>query len=152
MLAVAHLARPATIGRRYGYRSPEYAAAVARVSTLVGRVQQAIADTPALAGTTLLVVTADAGGRGRQDADPTTLPDYRIPFFATGPSVPAATDLYALNPQLAAPGDARIGYEGAQPVRNGFVANLVTRALGLPRVPGSTLDSDQSFTVFGPSP
>ena len=37
-------------------------------------------------------------------------------------------------------------------MRNAYVANLVSKALGMPPVPGSTLDSDQSFTVFGPSP
>ena len=151
-LAVAHLARPARIAHRYGWHSPEYAAAVTRVSALVGRVQRAIARTPGLAGRTLLVVTADSGADGAKDSNPTTVPDYRIPFFATGPSVPAGTDLYALNPQLTKPGSARVGYDGAQPVRNGFVANLVTTALGMPRIPGSTLDPDQSFTVFGPSP
>ena len=98
------------------------------------------------------MVTADSGADSTTDSDPTTLPDYRIPFFATGPSVPAGTDVYALNPQLTKPGADRVGYDGPQPVRNGFVANLVTTALGMPRVPGSTLDSDQSFTVFGPSP
>ncbi len=151
-LAVAHLARPARIAHRYGWHSRQYAAAVTRVSVLVGRVQRAIARTPGLAGRTLLVVTADSGTDGTVTSDPTTLPDYRIPFLATGPSVPAGTDLYALNPQLTKPGSARVGYAGAQPVRNGFVANLVTKALGMPRVPGSTLDPDQSFTVFGPSP
>ena len=151
-LAVAHLAMPARIAHRYGWHSPEYAAAITRVSSLVGRVQRAIAENPGVAGRTLLVVTADSGGQGTQDADPTKLGDYRIPFFATGPSVPAGTNLYALNPQLTKPGSARVGYTGAQPVRNAYVANLVSKALGMPRVPGSTLDSDQSFTVFGPSP
>lgn len=151
-LAVAHLARPARIAHQDGWRSPQYAAAVTRVSALVGRVQQTIAATPGLAGRTLLVVTADSGADSAPDSDPATLPDYRIPFFATGPSVPAGTDVYALNPQLAKPGALRVGYDGPQPVRNGFVANLVTTALGMPRVAGSTLDSDQSFTVFGPSP
>jgi len=151
-LAYAHLARPASIGQRYGWRSPEYAAAVSQVSALVGRIQQTIDVTPSLAGTTLLVVTADSGSDGTQESDPTKPAAYRIPFFATGPSVPPATDLYALNPQLTDPGSARVLYAGPQPVRNAYVANLVTAALGMPRVPGSTLDSDQTFTVFGPSP
>jgi len=151
-LAVAHLARPARIAQRYGWHSPEYAAAITRVSGMVGRVQRAITDTPGLAGRTLLVVTADSGADGTQASDPKSLSAYRIPFFATGPSVPAGTSLYALNPQLTKPGSARVGYAGPQPVRNGYVANLVSTALGMPRIPGSTLDRDQSFTVFGPSP
>ena len=94
----------------------------------------------------------DSGGQGRQSADPTLLRDYRVPFLVTGPGVPAGSDLYALNPQLSKPGRVRVGYDGAQPVRNAFVANLVTKALGMPPVTGSTLDSDQSFTAFAPSP
>ena len=110
--------------------------------------------TPALAG------QHPAGGDGRLRRRTARRTPTRPAAVATtasrssppGPSVPAGTDLYALNPQLSTPGTARVGYDGAQPVRNGFVANLVTKALGMPRVTGSTLDSDQSFTVFGPSP
>ncbi len=121
-LAYAHLARPASIGQRYGWRSPEYAAAVSQVSALVGRIQQTIDVTPSLAGTTLLVVTADSGERRYPGVRPDEAGrDYRIPFFATGPSVPPATDLYALNPQLtdpgSAPGAVRRSAAGAQRVR-----------------------------------
>jgi hypothetical protein len=151
-LAVAHLARPGRVGQRYGWHSPEYTSAITGVSGLVGWVQRTIDKTPGLAGRTLLVVTADSGADGTKDSANSAVSDYRIPFFATGPSVPAGTRLYSLNPQLSTPGTARVGYAAAQPVRNGFIANLVTTALGMPRVPGSTLDADQSFTVFGPSP
>jgi hypothetical protein len=151
-LAFAHLGRPARIGERYGFASPEFAAAVSHVSAAIGRIQSAIQLDPSLAGHTLLVVTAGSGGGGKQYADPSRLRDYRIPFLVTGPDVAAGTDLYALNPQLQNPGTARVGYTGAQPVRNGFVANLVTKALGMPPVTGSKLDPDQSFTAFAPSP
>jgi len=151
-LAFAHLGRPAVIGQRYGFSSPEYAAAVAHVSAVVGRIRNVIAASPTLAGHTLLVVTAGSGGSRRQYVDPTRLRDFRVPFLVTGPDVPAGADLYALNPQLRNPGSARVGYKGVQPVRNGFVANLATKALGMPPVTGSTLDSDQSFTAFAPSP
>jgi hypothetical protein len=151
-LSFVHLGRPAVVGEHYGFGSPQYADAVAVLSRQIGGIQQAIAANPALAGHTVLVVTADSGGQGRQSADPTLLRDYRVPFLVTGPGVPAASDLYALNPQLTKPGRDRVGYDGAQPVRNAFVANLVTKALGMPPVTGSTLDSDQSFTAFAPSP
>lgn len=151
-LAFVHLGRPAVIGQRYGFSSPEYAAAVTHVSRSVGQIQNSIAQNPALMGHTLLVVTAGSGGRGHQYTDPTLMRDFRIPFLVTGPDVPAGVDLYALNPQLSNPGRARVGYDGPQPVRNGFVANLVTKALGMPPVTGSTLDPDQSFTAFAASP
>jgi arylsulfatase A-like enzyme len=124
--------------------SGEYLSAVARTDRLLGRVLAAL---PASGKEVLLVVTADHGGRDSHrdagDAD-----NFTIPFLAWGDGVPPGTDLYELNPQLADPGDDRPGYAGAQPVRNGFVANLVTTALGLPPVAGSTLDVDQSFRVW----
>ena len=68
----------------------------------------------------------------------------------TGPGVPAASDLYGLNPSLVSPGKEQVGYSGAQPIRVGDLANLVTRTLGLPPVPGSTMDPEQRFQVFDP--
>jgi hypothetical protein len=151
-LAFAHLDHPAVVGERYGFHSRQYADAVTRVSGQIARIRKAIRATPALRDNTLLVVTADSGGAGRSTSHAARPDDYRIPFLAVGPSVPAGRSLYALNPQLHRPGARRVGYNTRQPVRNGFVANLVTLALGLPRVPSSTLDPDQSFTVFDPSP
>jgi hypothetical protein len=70
-------------------------------------------------------------------------------MFVTGPGVPAGTNLYALNPQLTNPGSSRPSYTAtSQPIRTADIANLVERLLGEPTIPGSTLNTDQSFTVF----
>jgi hypothetical protein len=61
-----------------------------------------------------------------------------------GPGV-TADDLYDLNPDYADPGRKRTTYAGAQPVRNGDVANLATDLLGLTKVPGSELDAGQDL-------
>lgn len=150
-LAVAQLSRLAYAGTRYGFHSPEYAAALTAEDRLVGRVVQAINSSPRLAGHTLLIVTANRGGTHKV-ADPTTVPAvYRVPLLVTGPGVPAATDLYAMNPQYVDPAGTNPGYDQAPPIRNTLVADLVTKQLGLPPVPGSTMGWSQDLTVLAPT-
>jgi hypothetical protein len=152
VVSVAQLSELGRTGRRYGFRSPEYAAALTAADRLVGRVARAIATTPGLAGHTLLVVTANRGGTGKT-ADPTTVPSvYRVPLLVTGPGVPAGGDLYAMNPQYPDPGSTNPGYDLPSPIRNTFVADLVTKQLALPPVPGSAMGWRQDFTVLTPTP
>ena len=149
-LTVAQLVRPRTVGLRSGFRSDEYAAAVATTDRLIGRVRAAIADNPRLNGHTLLVVTANRGGSGK-DARPRTLPAvYRVPLLVTGPGVLAGGDLYAMNPAFTDPRGSNPDYATGGPIRNGLVANLVTKMLGLPPVPGSRLGRSQVLSVLAP--
>ena len=101
---------------------------------------------------TMVVVTSDHGGIGRDHGDATAYADYRIPFLVLGPDVPRGADLYDLNPAYRdprqAPPDLR---RTRQPIRNGAVANLVTDVLGLPAVPASQVDALQDLDVF-PAP
>lgn len=133
-----HLALPDQAGHDYGFMSERYLAAVRETDRLLGSVLDTIADDSALSGDTLVLVTADHGGAGaRSHSDPRRLANFRVPFFAWGPGVTPGGDLYQLNPGRRNPGDARITYQGPQPIRNGDLANLATGALGLPPVPGS---------------
>lgn len=132
-----HLSAPDAAGHDRGFMGPAYLAAVRRVDGLLGEIRAALAASPALRRGGHLLLTADHGGRGtRGHADPTKVDDYRIPFLVDGPSVPPG-DLYALNPDYRDPGTGRPSYDGPQPVRNGDLADLSTRLLGLPPVPGS---------------
>jgi endonuclease/exonuclease/phosphatase family metal-dependent hydrolase len=151
-VAVAQLSALSYTGRHHGFSSPEYAAALTAEDALVGRVVHAINATPGLAGHTLLIVTANRGGTGKH-ADPTTVPAvYRVPLLVTGPGVPRAGGLYAMNPQYTDPGSSNPGYNQPSPIRNTFVADLVTKQLGLPPVPGSAMGWRQDFTVLAPTP
>jgi hypothetical protein len=69
-----------------------------------------------------------------------------------GAGVRGGADLYALNPKTRRdPGDGRPKYAAAgQPARNGDVANLSLSLLGLPAIPGSTINAAQDLAV-GPS-
>jgi hypothetical protein len=149
-MAVAQLSSLGYTGRHHGFSSPEYAAALTAQDALVGRVVDAIAANPRLAGHTLLIVTANRGGTGKT-ADPTTVPSvYRVPLLVTGPGVQVGGDLYAMNPRYTDPGGANPGYDLPSPIRNTFVADLVTKQLALPPVPGSTMGWSQDFTVLAP--
>jgi hypothetical protein len=68
----------------------------------------------------------------------------------TGPDVLAGGDLYAMNPAFTDPGRNNPAYSSGKPIRSALVANLVTKMLGLPRVPGSRFGRAQDLTVLGP--
>jgi len=143
-----HISLPDVAGHAHGWMSPAYLTAVRQSDALVGKVMTTIAKTADSREHTLLVVTADHGGIGPTHSDPTLLANYRIPFLAWGPGVPAATDLYSLNPTYADPGKRRVGYAAPrQPIRNGDIGNLVLDVLGLPPIPKSELDYAQDLEL-----
>jgi hypothetical protein len=149
-LTVAQLARLRVVGARSGFRSKEYAAALTATDRLVGHVRAAIAANPKLDGHTLLIVTANRGGSGSHARGTTVPAVYRVPLLVTGPGVLAGGDLYAMNPENTNPGGTNPGYGSGGPIRTALIANLVTKMLGLPRVPGSRLGRAQDLTVLAP--
>lgn len=138
-----HISLPDLAGHASGFMSPAYVDAVKRTDHLVGTVLDAI-DNNASLSDVVVVLTADHGGKGAGHSDRTRLYNYRVPFLVWGPGV-TASDLYDLNPDYVDPGRSRPTYAGAQPVRNGDVANLATDLLGLGAVPGSELDAQQDL-------
>jgi predicted AlkP superfamily pyrophosphatase or phosphodiesterase len=138
-----HVSLPDRNGHAYGGMSPKYLGAVKRTDAQLGTLLDA------LAGSSVTVIlTADHGfATGATDHSARRdIENFRIPFLTWGAGVDHA-DLYELNPGFRDPGTARPSYAGKQPVRNGDVANLAASLLGLPAVPGSDLDSDQSLTL-----
>lgn len=141
-----HLSAPDVAGHAHGFMTPAYLDAVAATDHRLGRIIAAVEAKGDLADHTVVVVTADHGGRGVSHRNPTRLYNYRVPFIVWGAGVAPGKSLYALNPDYANPGTARTTYDDAkQPVRNGDVANLVTDLLGLKAVPGSEHDSAQDL-------
>jgi hypothetical protein len=138
-------------GHAYGFMSRRYLAAVKHADQLVGRVLRAIADSPKLAGHTMVVLTSEHGGMGTSHADRTLLQNYRVPFLVWGPGVAQGESLYTLNPHYTPPGTSQAGYSSPPPIRNAFLANFVTMALGLPAIPGSRFNQEQDLNVF-PAP
>lgn len=143
-----HLRNPDSAGHEKGWMSAAYLRAVREADRLVGEVLAAIDASPERGADTIVVLTADHGGR-RDDHSTVTRPEnYRIPFLVWGAGVPAGVELYDLNAgSRQDPGRDRIPYGGPQPIRNGEVANLALDLLGLPPVPGSRFDAEQDLVV-----
>lgn len=142
-----HVSLPDHAGHAHRGLSPAYVDAVRRTDRLLGRVLATVEAEPGLA----VVLTADHGfaRRTTSHSDRDKRGNYTVPFLVWGPGV-SAGDLYALNPGYADPGRARPGYRGAQPIRNGDVANLATAILGLGPVPGSQIGVAPTLEV-GPA-
>ena len=154
-LAMLHLRDPDTAGHATTWTlDPEspYMAAVAKVDGLIGKVLAMISADEALRGNTYVIVTADHGGldktKGHGEND--EWQNYRIGFFAWGGDVAKGADLYALNPQSRKdPGEVnpKYGADIPQPIRNADAGNLLLSLLGLPAIPGSTVNAGQDLNV-----
>jgi len=143
-----HISLPDVYGHEYGFMSAKYLTAVKATDVLLGRVLNTVSRRPALKKQLLVVLTADHGGYGASHSKATSLQNFRVPFMAWGPGVPAGKNLYAINPAFQDPKTARTSYSGKQPIRNGDVANLSTDVLDLPKVPGSELNASRKLNVF----
>ena len=143
-----HLSLPDRAGHAHEFLGKEYLDAVEQTDRLLCRILNTVVDPPELHRHPLVLLTSDHGGEGATHSAADKLKNYRIPFMAWGPGVPAGRDLYSLNPSFRNPGGSRTDYRGKQPIRNADVANVVTDALDLPRVPGSEFDNTRSLNVF----
>lgn len=147
--AFLHLGLADQVGHAKGWLSPSYLNAVVRLDRLVGAVLTTIRGTARLRRSTVVILTADHGGTpGTTGHDVATRYDnYRIPFVVWGRGVTPG-NLYRLNDPryIRDPGTTRPGFSGPQPVRNGDLANLATRVLGLGPVPGSRWNRAQRLT------
>jgi hypothetical protein len=149
-LSVIELSGVLDAGLDGGFTGPKYQKAVRKAFQRVASIRRSIAKSPQMNGTTLLVVTGTGGAQKARGSSRNWAQSYRVPMWVTGPGVPADSDLYGLNPSFTSPGKQQVGYSGAQPIRVGDLTNLVTRSLGVPPVPASSMDPEQRFQVFDP--
>ena len=146
-LSFLHLALPDKVGHRDGFGSRRYLRAVQRVDALLGRILRTIAHRPTLQRHATVILTADHGGTAQATATPPDGHTSRSRSWSgarvsrTEPTCIGSTPAGGLQ-ELRAP-----GYQGAQPIRNGDLANLATSLLGLPAVPGSTFNHGQGLRV-----
>ncbi|WP_300676186.1 alkaline phosphatase family protein [Nocardioides sp.] len=136
-ISYLQLSSPRTVGEKYGYFGPKYAAAVRATDRRIAQVLNSIRASSRTATSTALIVTSSSGGSHKATVG-TALPQYQIPLIVWGHGVPAGADLYAMNPSFTDPGVGRPGYAGSQPLRNANIANIVTTMLGYPTMPTPT--------------
>lgn len=136
-VAFLHLGAPDQTGHDTGWLSEGYLAAVEQSDSHVLTVMRAIEADPALAESTVLLLTSDHGGLGTSHRDPNEPANFTIPLLAWGAQVEPGADLYDLNADdRSDPGEQRAGPPAA-PIHNAEVANVAADLLGLPPVPGS---------------
>lgn len=122
-----------------------------KVDAMIGRLLDAIQDSPLTKDQTWVIITSDHGGltltKGHGEAKESD--NYTIPFHVWGPRAAAGKELYAVNAATRRdPGDQNPPYDTAgQPIRNGDAGNLALRLLKLPAIPGSTINAAQDLMV-----
>lgn len=143
-LTFVHFAGPDKAGHKYNWDltpGSYYWSAVKAEDVNLGKILDAVRRDPKLAGSTVIIITADHGGVDDDHDDVTRIENYRIPLIIWGKDVAMGKDLYKININIRRdPEDKQIPYgQDAQPIRNGDAANCVLSVLGLPPVPGSTI-------------
>ena len=133
-------------GHKRRWMSEAYLKEVQNRDADLGKIIAAIKADPQMAKETVVIVTADHGGTGKGHNKSSDRKNYTIPFLIWGKGVAEGKELYALNPTRADPGEKQVPYDAPkQPIRNGDVANLAARILGLPAVPGSFIGAKQDL-------
>jgi O-glycosyl hydrolase len=129
-----------------------YSDAVRLMDTHLGALFAMIDGSVQLSNRVAIILTADHGGVDYDHGDVLVEANYTVPFYVWGPAVSPGVELYAINPSSRNnPGTARPGYSALlQPIRDGDAANLALRLLGMPSVPGSTINADQSLSATVP--
>ncbi len=149
--AFLHYPEPDGAGHKFGYLGPEYREAIKKVDGYLGDLMQWVQSDENWKGRTVIIVSADHGGRpetkSHGDADHPY--NFTIPFLVWGAGVAPGADLYALNPNSRRdPGESRPEYAPTgQPIRNGDGGNLALKLLGLPPIPGSSINNKQDLSV-----
>lgn len=153
-LQIFHYTGPDGTGHAHGWNlSPqsEYMQSVYRIDEQINHLLDAIESSPEMRGITAVILTSDHGGGSPHHNHGHThmWVNYIIPLFVWTGDDRARGDLYEINkdsrldpgirnPQLT---------NGAQPIRNSDAGNLALSLLGLPAIPGSTVNVRQDLRV-----
>lgn len=150
-----HLHNIDTTGHDTGWnltKDSEYVKTVIKVDELLGQLLATIDQTPELAASTAIILTADHGGGvpyKNHHGQGLQWINYVIPFIVWGSDGKAKGDLYALNP--IGRKDPSIGmptYEAwPPPVRNLDAGNTALALLGIKPLVGSNVNAGQELAV-----
>jgi predicted AlkP superfamily pyrophosphatase or phosphodiesterase len=152
---LVNFAAPDSAGHGEGWdlsHGSAYRRAVARVDVQLGRLMDAIESSEALRGRVAMIITTDHGGGVpfRNHGVPYEPVNFTIPFLVWTGDGKSAGDLYELNattrkdPRDKQPMD-RPGE--LPPIRSLDAGNLALDLLGLPPIPGSTVNATQDLEI-----
>ncbi len=147
--AFIHFGDGDAAGHAHGWGGAAYCNAIETVDGCLGTIFNFVTTDPKLKNNTVIILTADHGGKGKGHSDAKDPCDYTIPFFVWGTGVSAGKDLYTLNwASRMDPWTGRPDYKVAkQPIRNGDGANLALELLNLSAIPSSTINAKQGLMV-----
>jgi type I phosphodiesterase/nucleotide pyrophosphatase len=154
-LVFVHFHNIDTSGHAHGWnltKDSEYVKTVIEVDGMLGELFATIDQTPELAASTSIILTADHGGgvpyKSHQSSRLQWI-NYVIPFIVWGSDGKAQGELYALNPLGRR--DPSIGmpsYEAwPPPVRNLDAGNAALSLLGIKPLVGSNVNAGQELAV-----
>lgn len=144
-----HYADPDAAGHTHGWGSEGYKQSIRTVDSQLGAIFAMIEGNPKFRGATTIFLTSDHGGKDKDHAK-NLLPEvYTIPVYVWGAGAAPGKDLYALNKATRRdPGEGHpLNTDRVQPIRNGDGANLGLKLLGLPAIPGSTINARQDLSI-----
>lgn len=149
--AFLHLKDPDSAGHEFTWsleENSEYLQAVERVDKMLVKILNFIDQNTDFKDSTVLVLTADHGGEFGTNIHILSrsngyLESGVVPFYMYGKLIPGNEELYSWNPNTTVdPGNTHpYNNDEFQPIRNGDAANLVLELLGLPNVPGSSINN-----------
>jgi hypothetical protein len=142
-----HFRDPDTFGHARVWMSRQYLDAVETVDGYLGQIFDLIETDSTLVGKTAIVLTTDHGGSGTNHVAIDDPRNFVIPQYVWGPGIDAAADVYELNWVSRRPLCGVQPVHGADPppVRNSGTGNLSLSLLGLPPIPGSTINNSQNL-------
>ena len=153
-LSVVQLGGPEVVGHASGFDlsvGSSYLGAVESLDARLGDILDTIDADPNLVGNTFVILTAEHGGAllTSDHLDPGLLDNAAVPFYVWGPGVLAGADLYAANGGFRLDPGATVppALTTPPPIRGADAPNLALDLLGLPAVPGSTINAAQDLLV-----
>jgi predicted AlkP superfamily pyrophosphatase or phosphodiesterase len=157
-LILLHYAAPDILAHEHGWdltAGSAYLGAVEEVDRQLGRLLDFVQTHPSTRDRCAIVLTTDHGGGGphHHHARTDLWVNYIIPFMAWRGGV-AGGDLYRLNPATRRDPGLWQPPAGADPppIRNSDAANLALGLLGLPPVPGSTVNRRAELAIEPAAP
>ena len=153
-----HLALPDFVGHASGWDLSDgsaYRQALLDIDAALGFILSKINESPNLKGHVAIVLTADHGGGVPliSHLDPEAPVNFTIPFLVWTGVHQTQVDLYAINAtsRHCPAANERFTANQLPPIRNSDASNACLMLLGLPAIPGSTVNARQDLQITSAS-